>query len=68
MEVEFKQLFCRHDYHIDKWNWTRPWDNEPAIIQYRYKCCKCGKVKWARAPRGSTVEEFLIMHKELMSV
>lgn len=43
-KFNFKQLFCIHEYEIDKWFSCCDNYSELATVNISYKCNKCGKI------------------------
>lgn len=48
----FKQLFCRHKWKLNWWQWSNGvFGEHPLFIQAEYKCKKCGKIKYEYPPQ-----------------
>lgn len=61
-----KQIFCKHTFIYSSWHYTHGINcSDPLMIEYKKVCKKCGKEKYGTADRNSSIEGFLIQHKEL---
>lgn len=55
-----KQLFCKHDYAVEKWHYTHgPTGNDPAYIEGFAVCRQCGRELYFAVSRRGKLGEYI---------
>lgn len=60
-----KQLFCKHDYVVEKWHYTHgQMGNEPAYIEGFMVCLHCGKERYFACGRNGKIGKYIEKNME----
>ena len=60
-----KQLFCKHDYVVEKWHYTHgPMGNDPAYIEGTMVCLHCRKERYFACERTCKFGAYIEQHME----
>ena len=59
-----KQIFCKHDYKINRWHWFHGFSTmEPRRLEIEHVCIKCGKKIYSYPERNSENEKYILAMK-----